>query len=173
MKFYSVNLIVTNKFKTVFAILFFVMSVSVFSQSSNCNVVLEVVNNETNKKAGESGAYYLLQLTNNSNQLVDYTIKIEKGLNTMSRGFSSIDLETEILGMDLKSLGNNLSAKSGTDKNSTLFLNSGESKRFYVKMITPKGAKIGSVNNSKIIATSNKCINALTTELITEIVEGE
>jgi hypothetical protein len=155
------------------------------AQSEGCNSKLEVVNNKDSKKAGESGASYRLRLTNIGLDASIYNVKLVNDNTIVSRQSISknnqINISGEFYNVSLKKMksSNKVSSfsnnKGATNQNEIeIFLNGKESKTFIVKMKTPIGAKIGSINKSEVQVTSDKCKNkTISVVLNTEIIDGE
>jgi hypothetical protein len=160
---------------------------NVYSQNSNCNAKLEVVNNQSSKKAGESGTSYRLKLTNTGFTSSTYEIKLVNDNNAEKRHLASkndlIDIKGDFYNVSLKKMELKKNSyksefengKEGNDeKKIKIFLDGNASKTFIVKMKTPVGAKIGSKNISKVIVTSNKCKSNIDSVILnTEIIDGE
>lgn len=158
---------------------------NVYSQNSNCNSKLEVVNSQSSKKAGESGVSYRLKLTNTSFDFASYEIRlINDNVQNKGQSFSKnnhINIKGDFYNVSLKKMNSLKKAstyKKGNKKSDNneieISLKGKESKTFIVKIKTPIGAKIGSKNTSKVIVTSDKCRNNIVSVVLnTEIIDGE
>jgi hypothetical protein len=159
---------------------------NVYSQNSNCNAKLEVINNQSSKKAGVSGVSYRLKLTNTGFDSSSYEIRLINDKASQKEKLISknnqIEINGEFYNVSLKkmkslkksSVYKNRNEKSDDDDEIEIFLKGKESRTFIVKMKTPIGAKIGSKNKSKVIVTSDKCKkNIVSVVLNTEIIDGE
>jgi hypothetical protein len=155
-----------------------------YSQNSNCNAKLNLENNETSKKAGESGVYFNFELTNTGNQKTVFIITVNDDFDTedKSRGKNRVKLNGHILKMDLNEMPEqkskvNLttSSKNATsEKSYSIALNSGEIYKFYLKLDTPPNSKVGSINNSKVTVTSDACKDFNISQILyTEIIDSE
>ncbi|GEM_PF-1674655 len=178
-----------KKSSFVFTIIIVLMSLFsseiIYSQSSNCNAKLEVINNQFNKKAGESGVSYRLKLTNIGFDSSNYKIELINA-NSSTKGQLSfknnrININGDFYNVSLKrmkSLHNSSTDKNIKDNDDEneigIFLKGKESKIFIIKMKTPVGAKIGSINTSEVKVTSDKCRNNIISVVLnTEIIDGE
>jgi len=157
---------------------------NVYSQNSNCNSKLEVINNQSSKKAGVSGVSYRLKLTNTGFDSSSYVVNLIND-NVPNKGQlisknNQIDINGEFYNVSLKKIKpvvniaptyNNGGSVGNEIK---IVLKGKESKTFIVKMKTPIGAKIGSKNKSKVVVTSDKCKNNIVSVVLnTEIIDGE
>ena len=175
-----------------FLILIFFLSISNIAnaQSQKCSASLKVLDNENSKKAGESGVYYSLNLTNTGNQKTVFLISIDNNLtsNETSRFNNKgkkVKLNHELLNVSLKKIDkeesdSHKSTSKGNDRdneeNSIYKLNlaSGESYNFYVKLELPPNTQIGSSNITTVTVTSNNCKDFILSQTFnTEIINGE
>jgi len=166
----------------VFGLLFFG---NAYSQNFNCNAKLEVINNQSSKKAGESGVSYRLKLTNTGFDATTYEIRLVNdntvtSVQSISKN-NQINISGEFYNVSLKKMKSLNKTTTYNNKNGDtneneieIFLNGKESKIFIVKMKTPVGAKFGSINKSEVKVTSDKCKNkTISVVLNTEIIDGE
>jgi len=175
-----------GKIKTFFSIKLLILLIgllvfgNVNSQTTNCNAKLEVVNNS--KKAGESGVFYRLKLTNISLDASTYEVKLVNDTNRPSFSKNNqINSKGDFYNVSLKRMkkSQRVSAYKNNKENDSeneieIYLKGKESKTFFVKIKTPVGAKIGSINKSKVQVSSNKCRNNMVSVILkTEIINGE
>jgi len=158
-----------------------------FSQNTNCNAKLEVINNKSSKKAGESGTSYRLKLTNTGFDSSTYKIRVindnasKKAQFTTSYKKNTIDIKGEFYNVSLKKMKPlkntstyNYKKGDNSENEIEISLKGKESKTFIVKMKTPPGARIGSINKSQVQVTSKKCNNNTIAVLLeTQIIDGE
>jgi hypothetical protein len=160
-------------------VLFIIMisSITVNSQNNECKATLIVKNNENSKKAGESGMYYALTLTNKENQQAVFTIAIENNLAIDSNLVGKLNkkmvkLDGQFYNMNLEKIGKK--TVSGSDFIYNINLKSGESFDFYVKLNVPAETEIGSINSSTVNVTSKNCNNFILSAILnTEIIDSE
>ena len=77
-KKYLLKLLSKSSFRILILFLFLLNIQNAFSQKSKCSASLEVQNNQDSKKAGESGTFYGLTLTNKADKVTKFKISLEK-----------------------------------------------------------------------------------------------
>ena len=160
-------------------ILFLILTISnnLYAQNSDCSAKLEVVNNQVNKKAGESGTFYKLRLTNTGSERTTYYLDTKNVGDGNSLAKDKLDkndikMKSQFHAMSLKKLENKINSDS--ENVFLLTLDKGQSTGFLVKFRFPPNTKIGSKNKSKVKITTEKCKNFIVdTVLETTFVGGE
>jgi len=136
--------------KTIyFALAFFVITFSSFSQSNNCSAKLIVEDDGNVDSAAANGVLYNMIITNNGSFIDSYTL-------------SSVNVNSTSQNPDDSATNNNVllnTAFLDSQKNVIIEItvNPGESVSFYSKLTVPVGTTLAKWSNNKIIATSTKC----------------
>ena len=169
-------------FISMFLIIFLTMATpnKVYAQKTTCEAQLEFVNDRPNKKAGISGVYYRMKLTNTGTDN-DFVISMNNSNPTNqsdSKRINTDKLSITVLDIGLNELKTKASENGGNGMNTKgsykVFLNANEEIIFYIKPIFPNGATFGSMNSTKIEVTSSKCPDLNIYKVLnTEYVNGD
>lgn len=183
-KLYSRNNIAVTKITKTGILFIFLLSVflipnTTYSQEHHCDAQLDFINDRPNKKAGQSGQYYRMKLTNNgdSGTFIISIDNIKPSKENVSSVGNSIDLNNKVIVFQLLerieiSPKDNNSKRTG--KLYEVVLRENEEFLFYVKLETPKEAKIGSRNSTRVEVISSNCPDLNIYKILnTEIIDGE
>ncbi len=173
MKKRTANQCFSSIYKFLFiAFVFFYSNIS--AQMQLCSATLTVEDGRDSKRAGESGTFYDLTLTNLSAGVTTYEITIANFKeNTFAKqGIPNVALDGKL--HDMKKNALTVSDLSEKKASYNITLKQGSSFHFYARLKVPYGTSIGSKNNTIITVTSKKCAEFKVSKMLsTLIIDGE
>ncbi|WP_264554213.1 hypothetical protein [Flavobacterium sp. N2038] len=137
--------------KSIFTILFCLLTTISFAQSGSCKAILVVENNGNIRNTPPDGTYYSMILTNNGSSTDTYVLSAKNVNSTCSNTDGSSTSRNIVVGTDFID-----STKSTI---SEITLNAGESVNFFIHITIPAGTPVEKWSCNQITATSKSCTN--------------
>ena len=142
--------------KVLVIILSLSFSIINYSQNNNCEAQLLVENGLTSKKANAIGTSYRLSLDNLGFETTIFDLSIIS--LPFDKNDNNVDFKSEILEkITPTSIQHNLIKLA--DSKYRVTLTQGDVFNFFVQLLTPSGAEVGSKYKAEIIVSSENCSN--------------
>lgn len=151
-------------YKNIFSILFCLLTTFSFAQSGSCNTTLKVEKDRNYSNAGNDGAYFTMEITNNGNSTDVYNL-------------SALNINGNCSNNDQTSTSQNVNLISSFLDNSSVPINSitvssQQTATFLIHLTVPQGTSYNKWNCTQINATSTNCTNYTASTVVHTIVNN-